>query len=102
METAEAASQWSTQAEQSSAAEQQMEALRGEVTGLQSKVQSLQGIIDIQEQQLKAAAGQSGDAQDQVGLHLLLTSRHVAVLRHRSMFRLMVTLCVPGSLPYAL
>ena len=58
-----------------------MEALHGEVTGLQLKVQSLQGIIDIQEQQLKAAAGQSSDAQDQVGLYLLFTNRHFNVAR---------------------
>ena len=69
--TADAASQSCTQAEQSSAAEQQIEALHGEAVGLQLKVQSLQGIIDIQEQQLKVAAGQSSDAQDQVGLYRL-------------------------------
>lgn len=76
VETADAGSQSDTQAEQSSAAEQQVEALRGEVMGLQLKVQSLQGIIDIQEQQLKAAAGQSNDAADQVGLYLLYTHKH--------------------------
>lgn len=76
VETAEATSQSDTQAEQSKAAEQQREALRGEVMGLQLKVQSLQGIIDIQEQQLKAAAGQSSDAADQVGSYLLSSCAH--------------------------
>lgn len=95
--TAEAASQSCTQAEQSSAAEQQIEALHGEVMGLQLKVQSLQGIINIQEQQLKAAAGQSSDDQDQVGLYLLFTSNTV-MLTGMIMW---ATLCIPGSLPYA-
>ena len=76
VETAEAASQSDTQAQHSRAAEQQGEALHGEVMGLQLKVQSLQGIIDIQEQQLKAAAGQSSDAADQVGVHLLSSCTH--------------------------
>lgn len=71
VQTAEAACQSNTQAEQSRAAEQQVEALHEEMMGLQLKVQSLQGIIDIQEQQLKAAAGQSSDGADQVGLYLL-------------------------------
>ena len=81
-----------------------MEALHGEVTGLQLKVQSLQGITDIQEQQLKTAAGQSSDAKDQVGLCLLFTYRHFNVVRHscRNMLRLMgVTLCILGSFVYA-
>lgn len=81
VETAEAASQSSTQAEQSNAAVQQIEALHGEVMGLQLKVQSVQGIIDIQGQQLKDAAGQSSNADDQVGFHLLFTSRHFDVAR---------------------
>jgi len=57
----DAACQSSSHDEQASAAQQRLEEMQGEVTGLQLKVESLQGIVDIQEQQLQAAAGQTAD-----------------------------------------
>ena len=80
VETAEAGSQSCTQAEQTTAAEQQIEALKGEVTGLQLKVQSLQGIIDIQEQQLKTAAGQTSGDADQVSSYLLWQAENLMLV----------------------
>ena len=59
--TAEAACQSCNDSEQARASQQRLEDLQGEIFGLQLKVQSLQGIVDIQEQQLQAAAGQSSD-----------------------------------------
>lgn len=70
--TSDAATQSTTQAEQASAAEQHIQAMHEEVTGLQLKVQALQGIVRIQEEQLTAAARPSSDAIDQVGTHFLL------------------------------
>ena len=66
VETADAASQCQTLDEQASPAEQRVEAMQSEMAGLQLKVQSLQGIVDIQEQQLKAAAGLSDKDAQQV------------------------------------
>ncbi|KAL0031176.1 hypothetical protein WJX77_008113 [Trebouxia sp. C0004] len=62
--TAEAACQSCNDSEQASASQQRLEELQGEISGLQLKVHSLQGIVDIQEQQLQAAAGQSSDQAD--------------------------------------
>jgi len=59
--TAEAACQSCNDSEQARASQQRLKELQGEVSGLQLKVLSLQGIVDIQEQQLQAAAGQSSD-----------------------------------------
>ena len=59
--SAEAACQCCSEDEQASAAQQRLEETHEEVMGLQSKVQSLQSIVDVQEQQLLAAAGQSRD-----------------------------------------
>ena len=66
VETADTASQCQSLDEQASAAEQRIVAMQGEMAGLQLKVQSLQGIVDIQEQQLKAAAGQNNSDAQQV------------------------------------
>lgn len=62
---ADAACQSCGDHQQVSVAQQRLEEVQGEVSGLQLKVQALQGIVAIQEQQLQAAAGQPSDQVNQ-------------------------------------
>ena len=79
VEVMDAACQSCTGGEKATAAEQRLEAMQGELAGLRLKVQSLQGIVDIQEQQLKAAAGQGSSGEEQVSFTTSLTPAAQAI-----------------------
>ena len=64
------------------AAQDRMEEMQGQLTGLHLKVSSLQGIVSIQEQQLLAAAGQSNGQASNEELLLLLQHMHSETIVH--------------------